>query len=237
MSIAITEDHLALSGTVSELLRKRDARGAARALLEAKTEERPDLWKDVAGLGWLGLHVPEKHGGSGYGLEELVVVVEEFGRAIAPGPFVPTVIASAALVAANDDAVNGTLLPGLVDGSRTAAVALGGTVTVRGGKVSGSAGAVLGGGVADVLLVAAGDDVAIVDVASDGVAVEVPPNLDPTRRSARVTLEGAAATVLPGARRLLIDLARVVLSAEAVGVARECTELAADYAKVREQFG
>jgi alkylation response protein AidB-like acyl-CoA dehydrogenase len=69
------------------------------------------------------------------------------------------------------------------------------------------------------------------------VKVDVPQNLDPTRRSARITLDGAAATVLAGARRDLIDLARLLLSAEAVGVARECTESAAEYAKVREQFG
>ncbi len=55
-------------------------------------------------LGWLGLHLPEEHGGSGYGLEELVVVVEELGRAVTPGPFVPTVIVSATLDAVADDA-------------------------------------------------------------------------------------------------------------------------------------
>ena len=50
---------------------------------------------EAAALGWLGLHVPEEFGGSGYGLEELVVVVEELGRGLAPGAFVPTVVASA----------------------------------------------------------------------------------------------------------------------------------------------
>ncbi|MDD9370928.1 MAG: acyl-CoA dehydrogenase, partial [Acidimicrobiales bacterium] len=60
---------------------------------------------------------------------------------------------------------------------------------------------------------------------------------DPSRRTARVTLADAPATVLPGARRLLVDLARVILAAEAVGVAGACTELAADYAKERVQFG
>ena len=43
--------------------------------------------------------------------------------------------------------------------------------------------------------------------------------------------------MLPGARRALVDLARTILAAEAVGVARECTDLAAEYAKVRQQFG
>jgi hypothetical protein len=59
---------------------------------------------------------------------------------------------------------------------------------------------VLGGGLANVLLVAVGDDVAVVEV-GDGVKVDVPANLDPTRRSARVTLDGAPATVLPAPAR------------------------------------
>ena len=51
-----------------------------------RTEALPAFWAELADLGWLGLHMPEEHGGSGYGLEELVVVVEELGRAVAPGP-------------------------------------------------------------------------------------------------------------------------------------------------------
>ena len=236
MSIAITDDHRALAETASSFLSSRDARGAARALLEAPDEALPDLWKDVVGLGWPGLHVPEAHGGSGYGLEELVVVVEEMGRAIAPGPFVPTVIASAVLVAAGDDAAAARFLPGLADGSTLGAVALGGSVTVTDGVASGPVGVVLGGGLADLLLVIAGDDVAVVEV-GEGVTIDTPPNLDPTRRTARVTLDGAPATVLAGAAATLLDLARVLLAAEAVGIARECTEQAAAYAKERIQFG
>jgi len=235
MSIAITEDHRALAATASDFLAKRDARGAARALLEAPDEGRPPFWDDLVALGWLGLAVPEELGGSGFGIEELVVVVEELGRAVAPGPFVPTVIASAVLAAVGGEAAK-THLPGLADGSVAGAVALGGSVTVDGDTASGPAGAVLGGGLAGLLLVAVGDDVAVVEV-GDGVTVETPPNLDPTRRTARVTLDGAPVTVLPGARRTLVDLSRVILAAEAVGMARECTEQAAAYAKERIQFG
>jgi alkylation response protein AidB-like acyl-CoA dehydrogenase len=235
MSIAITDDHQALAGTAADFLTRRDARGAARALLEAPDETLPPFWDDLVGLGWLGLHVPEEHGGSGYGLEELVVVVEALGRAVAPGPFVPTVIASATLTAIGGETAKAHL-SGLADGSVAAAVALGGDVTVDGDAATGSAGAVLGGGLARLLLVAAGDDVVVVEV-GEGVTVETPPNMDPTRRTARVTLDRAPATVLPGARRTLVDLARVILAAEAVGVARECTEQAAAYAKERVQFG
>ncbi|MHB1138910.1 MAG: acyl-CoA dehydrogenase, partial [Microthrixaceae bacterium] len=235
MPIAITEDHLALADTVADFLTKRGARAGARALLEADDEPLPAWWPELAELGWLGLHVPEDLGGSGFTLEELVVVVEQFGRVVAPGPFVPTVIASAVLAAIGGDAA-AAHLPGLADGSTIGAVALGGDVVVSDGTASGPAGNVLGGGLAQVLLVATGDDVAVVEVGA-GVTVEVPANLDPTRRTARVTLDGAPATVLPGAGRQLRDLARVLLSAEAVGMARECTEMAAEYAKERIQFG
>ncbi len=235
MSIAITDEHRSLAETVADFLRRHDARADARALLEAPDEVMPAFWDDLVQLGWLGLHVPEDHGGSGYGLEELVVVVEELGRAVTPGPFVPTVIASAALVAAGDESAAKGFLPGLADGSTPAAVALEGTVTVTDGVASGEVVA-LGGGLAPLLIVPAGEDIAVIEV-GDGVTIDTPPNLDATRRSSRVTLDAAPATVVAGARRVLIDVARVLLSAEAVGVARECTDLGAAYAKERQQFG
>jgi len=237
MSIAITDDHRALADTVADFLVKHQSRAAARALLEAERETNPDFFADAAALGWLGLHIPEAHGGSGYGLEELVVVVEQLGRAIAPGAFVPTVIASAVIAAAASEEQRGRLLPGLASGATCGAVALGDGAELRDGAVHGSLGAVLGAGLADVLLVPIGDDVAVVDVAAGGVAVVTPANLDPARRAGKVTLDGAPAEVIPGARQVLLDLARTILAAEATGVARECTEQAAEYAKAREQFG
>jgi alkylation response protein AidB-like acyl-CoA dehydrogenase len=243
MTIAITEDHRALADTAGDFLAKHGSLAAARALLEAPTETAPPFWDDLVALGWLGLHLPEAHGGSGYGLPELVIVVEALGRALAPGAFVPTVIASATLASdaasasAAGEQAQARWLPGLASGETAGAVALAGEVELRDGLAHGSAGVVLGGGLADLVLVGVGDDVAIIDVHDAGVTVTTPPNLDPTRRAARVVLDGAPATVLPGARQTLVDLARVIIAAEAVGVARECTEQAAAYAKVREQFG
>jgi hypothetical protein len=242
MPIAITDDHRALADTVSDFLDRRGSRAAARALLESPGDDLPEFWKELGDLGWLGLHVPEANGGSGYGLEELVVVVEQMGRHLAPGPFVASVAASATLATAPGEAVSDRLLAGLASGEVVGAVALGGEVTLTGAgtgaaTASGSAGVVLAGALADVLLVGSGDDVAVVDLRGDGVTVEVPTNLDPTRPSARVALDGAAAEVLPGARGDMGRLTRVLLAAEAAGIARECTEQAAEYAKVREQFG
>ena len=74
MSIAITEDHRALSQTASDFLAKYDARGAARDLLETESEALPPFWDDLVGLGWLGLHLPEAYGGSGFGMPELVLI-------------------------------------------------------------------------------------------------------------------------------------------------------------------
>src|SRR6202034_4587297 len=74
-------------------------------------------WGELGKLGWLGLHLPEEYGGSGFGLPELVIVVEQFGRAVAPGPFVPTVIASAVIAAAGPPDLQARLLPGLASGS------------------------------------------------------------------------------------------------------------------------
>ena len=159
------------------------------------TEALPTWWSELAGLGWLGLHIPEAHGGSGYGLEELVVVVEQMGRAVAPGPFVPTVIASATLASVGGD-VAAAHLPGLADGSTVGAISLNGSATVSGNTISGDGGTVLGGGLATLLLIGVGNDIAVVQV-GDGVSLTVPPNMDPTRRAARLTLDKAPCVVLP----------------------------------------
>src|SRR5580700_620266 len=237
MSIAITEEHRALAQSVADFLTDHQSRAAARSLLDAEVDALPAFWAELANLGLLGLHVPEELGGSGFGLPETLVVAEQMGRHLAPGPFVPTVITSAVLAVAGPDELQKRLLPGLADGSVIGAAALGGEVTYAHGAATGKVGVVISGHLADVLLVPAGDDVLVVEKSAGGVQAKVPANLDQSRRTARVTLDAAAATVLPGARGLLTDVARAVLAAEAVGVAAETTEQAAEYAKVRQQFG
>jgi alkylation response protein AidB-like acyl-CoA dehydrogenase len=237
MPIAITDDHLALAEVAADFLQANDSRGAARALLEADAETLPPFWDRLRDLGWTGLHLPEAHGGSGFGLGELVVVVEQLGREVTPGPLVPTVIASAVIAAAGSAEQQARYLPGLADATTLAAIGTGGSVTVGGTAVSGDAGTVLGAGLASIAVVAAGDDVVVVDLRGDGITVELPQNVDGTRRAGKVAFDGATGEVLPGARRILVDVARLVLAAEAVGIARKCTDMAAEYAKERVQFG
>jgi len=239
MSIALTDDHRELGNVARSFLTAQKARLAARALLDADVEGRPPFWNELAELGWLGLHVDEKYGGSGFGLPELVVVIDELGRAVAPGPFVPTVVVSAVIAAVGTEEQKTRLLPGLVDGTHTAAIGFGGNLTVSGGRVSGEAGVVLGAGQADVLLLASGEDMLVVERTAAGVTVEVPENLDRTRRSGRVVLTDVAVegNVLPGARNAALARTRTLYAAEAVGGASDCVDSAVEYAKVREQFG
>jgi 3-oxochol-4-en-24-oyl-CoA dehydrogenase len=250
MGIALTDDHRELAEVARAFLTSQKARWAARSLLDTPDEARPTFWQDMVELGWLGLHIDEEYGGSGYGLPELVVVIDELGRAVAPGPFVPTVIASAAIAKDGTADQKSRLLPGLIDGTLTAGIGLDGQVQIndrpkdgdgpKNGIGDGDAGIVLGAGLAELLLIAAGDDVLVLDRGRAGVSVDVPDNFDPTRRSGRVRLHNvsiSADDVLPGARESVLARARTLLAAEAVGGASECVDAAVDYAKVRQQFG
>jgi len=239
MSIALTEDHRALAEVAQSFLAGREATLAARELLRADADALPAFWDELCELGWPGLHLPEALGGSGYGLPELIVVVEELGRVVAPGPFLATVHASAVIDAAGTTAQRESHLRGLADGSVIGAVAAAGTLS-RGadGRLSGQAGPVLSGELAHLLLLPVGDDIVLVDAAA---AKRIPTEqLDPTRRVARFDVEGlvvADSAVIAGGAVVATSIGRLLASAEAAGGAAACLAMATDYAKVREQFG
>ncbi|HEX3946761.1 MAG TPA: acyl-CoA dehydrogenase, partial [Acidimicrobiales bacterium] len=196
------------------------------------------------------------------GTLELAVVAEELGRVLLPGPFLPTVLA-AALLARGSEEVRKALLPGLLDGSTPACVSFdpfgpGGpplpvAEVVTGGSLSvwGTFPAVLGAGLAGlaVLPVTAGDRTrwCVIDLRAPdgspaaGVTVAGRPCLDETRRSAEIRLDGVEVVVervLDGLGSAEVeDLALVVASAELVGSARWCLEVATEHARSRIQFG
>ncbi|MBC6456823.1 acyl-CoA dehydrogenase [Actinomadura sp. HBU206391] len=257
MAIGLSEEHEALAASVRGFAERYVTAQSVRAAVDATEHVRPAFWPVLAEQGLLGLHLPESCGGQGFGLAELAVALEELGRANAPGPYLPTVLASAVISgsgAAHD------LLPGLADGSRTAAVALTGTLAGAptgapagdlgdgGLTVGGALEPVLGAGLADLLVLpvrvageaADGDAVerwVVVDAAD--ASVEALDGLDLTRRVHRVTVDGVtvrAGRVLPGS----VDprgLAAVLFGAEACGVAGWAVDTAVSYARVREQFG
>jgi alkylation response protein AidB-like acyl-CoA dehydrogenase len=221
MSLAVTEDHRLLGETARAVLARQGGTAAARDVTDTGSNKLPAGWDELVGLGWLGLAVPERFEGQGYGIDELAVVLDELGRCVTPGPFLPTVWAAAVLTRCGDEAQCQAYLPDLVSGRRHGAVGLGGEI-------------VLGGGWADIVLLVDGDDVVIVE-RGPGIGSEVLDSLDRTRPLARVT--GTAAGRLVGAAGTALDLGRTLAAAEAAGLAAACLDAANAYAKEREQFG
>src|SRR5438874_6615467 len=132
MPIGISEEHEALRATARRFLESRCPPHVPRSYLEAEVEELPPFWHELAGQGLLGLAVDEAYGGQGYGFVELAVVLEELGRAMAPGPFLPTVLAAAVIQELGTDEQKTTWLPKLVDGSAPGSVLLSGKPVLSG---------------------------------------------------------------------------------------------------------
>lgn len=230
-----------------------------RQLMESDPPFDPKVWARLGGeLGVLGLSVPEADGGVGGTLVDQAVAVEELGARLACGPLFGTVyLAIPALVAAPAGAARDELLGDLIEGRRTAAVAVkdragvfdadGVAVTAAGEKLSGSVNQVVDGGIADVLLVAArgSDGVALYAVDSGTAGMQRTPlaTLDLTRSEANVTFSDAPAQLIAGAEettRILdhaLQVGAALLAVEQVGAAQHLLDLSVEYAKSRLQFG
>ena len=242
-TLGLSEEHRDLRDSVRAFARRHIDETAVRGAVDAKNEDTPPFWSQLAEQGLLGLHLPDEVGGAGCGLLELAVVLEELGRSMAPGPFLPTVLASAVLGEAGHHAH----LPALADGTAFGALDLGGGFTAEraqdgGLVVSGSASPVLGGHLADVLVLpvrVAGEQVWAVLPGAAAEAAEIPSH-DLTRRLAVVTVAQAhvpAEDVLHVEPHRPCDLVAALFAAEACGVADWCTTTAAEHARVRQQFG
>ena len=211
----------------------------------------PALWDELAAQGWLGIHVAEEHGGQGFGMLELAVVVEEMARAVMPGPALPTMLAAAVVAAGADDPQRKVLLGPMVDGTTPTAVALPGSgafeATPAGDgslRITGEVGPVLGAVLATRLLApvavrrAEGGEPAllwcVVDVDGAEVTAGALSSLDLTRRVGTVRTEGSVVVPerqLPLVSRAMVrDLALVLAAAECSGGARWCLDTGAAYA-------
>ena len=240
-ALAITEEHNDLAEAAIGQLNRLNSRAAARATLDEGSAHPADIWSAAAEQGWTGLAIAEEHGGSGFGLAELAVVLEAQGRELCPGPFLPTVAAALVIDRCAPDSLRAQVLPGLADGTTVGALALSGNVSLGSDLVvTGESPAVLGAPDAAVLVIAAGEDVVIVDADAEGITVTPLASMDTTRSVGSVALRGVAVAqdrVLRGAARKARTVFRILASAEAVGVSWATLEMAVEYAKVREQFG
>ena len=244
----VLSDELRELGTTSRRLLERSARttpfpppfGAPAAL------DR-ELWSALAGLGLLGLAVPEDLGGSGGGATELCVLAEEVGAALPAVPFAGTVAVTGVLAACADDAtarqvlaevMKGTLVVApawetfpaqLVPGRRTA-------LQRSDDRVHGALAAVPFGAAADLVLAFADPATAVLlDTSTDAVRVRAVPALDAVEPLAAIEVQPVAAPLLPVA--VPTELIRLALAAELVGTAQRALDAAVAYAKERRQFG
>lgn len=244
MPIAINPEHQELADSVRSLVARVAPSEVLHEAMETPIENPPPYWEAAAEQGLQGVHLPESVGGQGFGLLELAIVLAEFGYGAVPGPFVPSAIASA-LIAAHDP--NAKVLAELASGAAIGAYALdSGLTATRKGDVlviRGEVRAVPAAAQASVLVlpvaIDSGDEWVVLD--ADQVEIEPVPSLDPLRPIAHVRAEalevGDDVLLSSLTMTTAYALMSTLLSAEAIGVARWATDTAAEYAKIREQFG
>ena len=253
-------DERALADTVSEVLADLSSLERVRADLDTEPGFGAGAWKALArDVGLCGLTIPEQHGGLGLGLSAVNVVHHELGRALYPGPFLATSLASTALLAAGAEAS----LPGIAAGDTVATVALAdrsgawtgaGVVAVNsqsgandGWRLTGRRWFAIAAHAADLLVVLArtdaGDALFAVEAGAAGLSATPMTGLDLTRRLAVVDLADTPATLVGtvdstgGALAEVGRHLRVTLSAEAAGGLEWCATTCVEYAKSRQQFG
>jgi alkylation response protein AidB-like acyl-CoA dehydrogenase len=124
MDFAFSEEQEMLRTSTREFLAKRCPSSYVRRMLDADDAWDPDMWKRFADLGWTALGIPEEYGGVGTFLD-LVVVLEEAGRALLPGPFFATMaLAVPALLEAGSGPQKEDVLRRIASGQARATVAL-----------------------------------------------------------------------------------------------------------------
>jgi alkylation response protein AidB-like acyl-CoA dehydrogenase len=263
VNFAFSEEQEELRKAVRRFLEDKSPETEVRRLMETTEGYDPAVWTQMAEqLGLQGLAIPEEFGGHGYSYVELIVVLEEMGRALLCAPYFSSVaLAANLLLVSGDDAAKKDYLPGIANGTTIATVALaeasgrwdeeGVTITASGSgdnwTVTGEKLYVLDGHIADLILVAArtgaGVSIFAVEKGAPGLTTTPLSTMDQTRKQARVNLDGTPGRLIGtdgqgwAAISKMLDLAAVALAAEQVGGAQKVLEMAVEYAKVRVQFG
>ena len=268
-ALVLTAPQDMLARTAAELVQKHGGVDRQRRLRDDGDELAfsPEVWAEMADLGWLGIPLAEEHGGLGMGMAETVLITEAMGRGLAPEPFVSAVVFAGGLIAdAGSAEQRAEWLPPLVDGEKRLAPALleargryrldrietraranGGGWSLSGEKVQ-----VVGGVGADGFPVAArtdgggdGPTLFLVPADADGVEVVAQKRVD-SRNSAIVRLDGvevgpdAVLGEVGGGLEPLgraVDRATVAVCGEMLGVMTEAFERTIEYLKSRSQFG
>jgi alkylation response protein AidB-like acyl-CoA dehydrogenase len=216
MDFGFSQEQELLRQTARSFLEKECPSGVVRRMMDDPAGTTDGFWAKLAALGWLGLIYPEAHGGSGLGLVDLTVVLEEMGRAVMPGPYFSTVLLGGLAVAeVGSEAQQAAWLPRIATGEARLTLALtedsgrwdadGVQLAAKAGKrgghvLSGTKLFVPDGHTADALVVAArtakatkddpahGVSLFLVPADAKGVSATLLPTMDQTRKLAEVTL-------------------------------------------------
>jgi alkylation response protein AidB-like acyl-CoA dehydrogenase len=263
MNFDFSDDQKQLRDQARKFLGEKCSPKAVRVVLDGKEPYDRELWKGLAEMGFLGVAIPEAHGGAGAGHLELCVIAEEMGRALAPVPFSSTVyLAAEALLLAGSEAQQQKWLPKIASGEAIGTLALfegkgnpspqSIKLDAAGGVLNGVKKPVADGVVADFAIVAArtassgrDSDISLflVDIKAGGVEVKALTNLDPTRGQAELSFKNCKAEPLGAAGEgfgiiaQLLDRAAVLLAFEQLGGADRALEMGRDYALDRIAFG
>jgi alkylation response protein AidB-like acyl-CoA dehydrogenase len=217
-----TDDQVLFRDAVRDLLEKECPPSHVRAMWESDTGRSPELWEKLAGMGVVGLTVPESHGGLGLDEVDLVLILEASGRAALPEPLVETTAVGAPL---------------LVDVGALDRLPRDGIVSVGLAALP----YVTDAHVADLLVLQRDDELHA--LTRHDVELTPQPSVDGARRAFTVAWEVGDGTRLAAgdaartAAARAFDRGALAVAAQLLGVADRLIEIAADYAREREQFG
>jgi len=262
MNFAFSEEQETLREFVRNFLEEKSAEAAVREQMETDEGFDPDVWQQMSEqMGLQSLIVPEEFGGQGFGYVELIVVLEEMGRALLCAPFFSSVVLAAnTLIHSGDETAKADLLPKIASGTIAtlafteenrkwdeSGITMQASESANGYTLDGSKMYVLDGNTAEIILVAAktanGVSLFHVDAGADGLTRTSLATMDQTRKQSKLDFSGTPATLIGEEGKgwdtlsTVLDLAAVGLAAEQVGGAQMCLDMAVEYAKVRVQFG
>jgi alkylation response protein AidB-like acyl-CoA dehydrogenase len=250
MTFTLSEEQQLLKDSARDFFREQAPVSRLRKQRDAKKNGRdPELWRDIAAMGWAGIIIPEEFGGAGLGYVGLGVVLEQGGRTLAASPLHSSALVGAsALLLAGTDAQKREWLPKIASGEVIAALAVDegahhapgkSKLKVEGDRLSGEKRYVADGHIADLLIVAGGDALYLVKADAAGVTRRELITAD-SRGAADISFTNVAAEKMNGGADVIdaiLDRARIGLAAEMVGTATEAFEITSEYLKTRRQFG
>ncbi len=221
-----------------------------RRLMETDTAYDEGLWTKLAEQGYTGIIFPEEYGGVGLGKVELILLMEEAGRVLLPGPFFSTVV----LAGSGIDAVSSPehkkkfLAPICAGDARSAVAVLEPSaswdladvkLTAANGKLSGDKLFVTDAAVANFIVVVARNGVFVVEGKAAGMRITPMSGMDLTRKLYAVHFENTPAEKIGETAGLskAFDIATTALVAEMVGGMQRTLDITVEYAKMRKQFG